>query len=166
MSASELPHASELMIEYISGSWVGIMALTCCGIVSCFKGRYVCVPGCLSVVCTRMDLVGIHATVPWENSVPVWRALWEAQVSASEEPCSIGNCLPSWNSKLSSCDLSVHGAHEDGYLPLFDIAAPEPLCFRSPSAFWCGGVVRVRSLQWDAMCQLCKWRRHTCSTYI
>ena len=26
-------------------------------------------------------------------------------------------------------DPSVHGAHKVGYLPLFDIVAPEPLCF-------------------------------------
>ena len=33
-----------------SRSWVGMMALTWCGIVFCFKGGYVYIPGCLSVV--------------------------------------------------------------------------------------------------------------------
>ena len=40
-------------------------------------------------------------------------------------------------------DSSVHGAHEFGYLLLFDIVTPEPLCFRSLLAFWCMGVIRV-----------------------
>ena len=48
-------------------------------------------------------------------------------------------------------DPLVHGTHEAGYLPLFDIVTPEPLCLRSPSAFWCGGFVRVYPLQWYAM---------------
>ena len=51
-------------------------------------------------------------------------------------------------------DPLVHGVYKVGYLPLLDIVAPEPLCLRSPSAFWCGGVVRVRPLQWPALCQL------------
>ena len=58
-------------------------------------------------------------------------------------------------------DPSVHGAHEVGYLPLFDLVAPDPLFFRSPSAFWCRGVVRVHPLQWPAMCQSHRWYRHT-----
>ena len=49
------------------------------------------------------------------------------------------------------CVPSVHGAHEVGYLPLFGIVAPEPLCFSSPSAFWCIGVVRIHPLQWHDM---------------
>ena len=49
-------------------------------------------------------------------------------------------------------DPLVHDAHEVGYLPLFDLVAPEALCFRSLSAFWCGGAVRVHPLQWYAMC--------------
>ena len=46
---------------------------------------------------------------------------------------------------------SVHGVYEVRYLPLFDLVAPEPLCFRFPSAFWCGGVVRVCPLQCPTM---------------
>ena len=60
-----------------------------------------------------------------------------------------------WKIKTISHNPSVHGAYEVDYWPLFDIVAPEPLCFRSPSAFWCVGVVWVHFLQWHAMYHSC-----------
>ena len=43
-----------------SRSWVGVMALTCCGIVVLLQRWVYVYSGCLSVWCTRVDLVGIH----------------------------------------------------------------------------------------------------------
>ena len=48
MSASELPHVSELIKKYNLAHGLEVMALTCCGIVFCFKAGYVCIPDCLS----------------------------------------------------------------------------------------------------------------------
>ena len=63
-------------------------------------------------------------------------------------------------------DPSVHSAHDVSYLPLSGLVAPETLYFRSPSAFWCGGVVRVCPLQRPAMCRQHRQYRHTYSNYI
>ena len=154
-----------------SGSWVGMMALTCCRIVFSFKGGYVCIPGCLSVVYQggfggdprhsalreqSPSMEGNLRNLFLGSTCILWqRALWHLELFAI------------WEFKAIFHDPLVHGAHEINYLPLFDIVAPGPLCFRSPSEFWCGGIVRVCPFQWHAVCQPRKQyrHRHTVPTY-
>ena len=140
------------------------MALTC-RIVFCFKGGYICVPGCLSVVhqsgfsgdpChNALRDQGSSMEGNLESTYIQWRrALWHLDLFAI------------WELKSIFYDPSVHNAHEVGYLPLFDFVAPEHQCFKSPSAFQCKGVVRIRPLQWPAMCQLHRQHRNKYTTYI
>ena len=141
-----------------------MVALTCCGIVFCFKVGYVCVPGCLFVV-YKSEFGGDprhSALEEWGSSIQGilgsicirWQMdLWYLEL------CTM------WELKTIFHDPSVHGAHEVNYLPLFDILAPKPLYFRSPSAFWCWGVVKVYPLQWHSMFQSHRRCMHMHSTY-
>ena len=117
--------------------------------------------------CKKVDLVGIHATVPWENRFPVWRAPWEAHVSTGEGPCSIWELFAIWGTQnyllwsLSVwCTWGWLLASVWALLPL-NLCALGPLQHYGVEELW-----RVWPLQWHAMCQPHRQYRHTHSTYI
>ena len=149
-----------------SGSQAGMIALTCFRIVFCFNGGYVCILGCLSMVHQSGFGGDPHHTALREQSFSMEGNLGNTYIHWRRAFRHLGFVCHLGTLETIFYDPSVHEAHEVGYLPLFDLVAPKHLCFRSPSAFWCVGVVRVHPLQWPAMC----WSHrctgiHTVPTY-
>ena len=133
MSASEFPHASEACERIQSHSWVGVMALTCCGIVFCFKGGYVCILGCLSVVYESGFGGDPYQQCPERIGFQYGGQLGKHMyLLVAKGLVAFGIICYLGTLETIFCNPSVHGAHEVGYLSMFASLLPLSLCDSGP----------------------------------